>query len=297
MLSKLSETSVELSEVIVDLVYFRSLSLHLSVELTLYRSDNFIELSLSTSLVITYSFAFNRSLRKLLSFSESVSHALRFGIVLEELIVCSLESIDAFLGSLFSLHFSVQLSDSSLESINVSCWNRSDERVHLVELTFVNTEFRSVEVSVAVRLVAIVHTSHYFQTEVLVTSRYAEESITSSILLGSVVYSDVIRIGEVSNSERIPTFVGLPSVEVHDRVTTVISSFVAIGIELVSLILAESSIVLSTPESNLSRSTVVVDATIRVDTLHPLEEEIFLRFVELELEIVSTLPSAFTTMP
>ena len=176
----------------------------------------------------------------------------------------------------------------SLEFIYNFFRNRSDERSSLVEATLVDAHFRTVEVFVSIRNIAIIYTSNNFETNVLVRSSKLEVSATYAIgnLRFATRHSEFVRIGERGSRERIP--VGLPSVEVRYGFTGSIGFVFFVDFEFRSIV--------RTPEDNLRRSTIVVHI-VTDNAFRPFDEEFVFGLAQFHLEEVATLPGAITTMP
>ena len=271
------------------------------LEVVFNRFDGSLVSSLRTGSVVTHFVAvFFGSSFECLRSSDGLRLARGIGVVLEELVVSSAESFDRSLRSLLGVEFALQRSDRSGECRAVSLGNSVDERVLAVVSAFVNAEFRAIEELVATGFTVAYGLGH-FHTEVLVSTLIGGElevrrtGEVRFLHFGAVVVPSYgVGIAEGRNSERIPTFVLLPSVEVNDVVAVFVGYHVAVLVHLLSLTGFEGSVRLGTPDRDLFGCTAV---GVTVVTLHPLEEEFALGVVELELEEVVALPSIVTAVP
>ena len=301
LLSESLVGSVELSEEIVHLSHRGLLRSGDRLEVVFNRFDGRLVSLLRSGSVIPHFITFFGSLFECLRSSDSLRHASGIGVVLEELIVSGTESFDRSLRCLLRVEFALQRSDCIGEGSAVSLGNSVDERVLTIVSAFVNAEFRTVEVLVAVRFTVAYGLGH-FHAEVLVFALIGGElevrrtGEVGLLHIGAIVVLPRYGVGiaEGRNNERIPTFVLLPSVEVNDVVAVFVGYHVAVLVHLLSLAGFEGSVSLGTPDRDLFGCTAV---GVTVVTLHPLEEEFALGVVELELEEVVALPSIVTAVP
>ena len=285
---KSSETRVQVSKKSIDFSNRGRLHCYDLVEVGLHLVDNSFEGRLGAGSVVTHISAFFGSLHEFTSSREGRLHTRGIGIVLHELFVSGFELSDLFVGSCCILHLLLGSFQFSLEFIYNFLRNGSDERSSGIEAALVDAHFRTVEVFVSIRNIAITYTSNNFETNVLVGSSKLEVSATYAIgnLRFATRHSEFVRIGERGSRERIP--VGLPSVEVRYGFTGSIGFVFFVDFEFRSIV--------RTPEDNLGRSTVVVHI-VTDNAFRPFDEEFVFGLAQFHLEEVATCPSVGAIMP